>query len=99
MFDVSFMELLVVAVVALVVIGPERLPETVRNIALWIGRLRRMASRLYREVEQEMGMDDVRRQLHNEEILRTFDKKSPPPAPDDDKQPPEDDVTRDKPES
>lgn len=98
MFDVSFMELLVVAVVALVVIGPERLPETVRNIALWIGRLRRMASRLYREVEQEMGMDDVRRQLHNEEILRTFDNKPEPPVSGD-KQPSEDDVKRDKPES
>ncbi|MFA5631667.1 MAG: Sec-independent protein translocase protein TatB [Porticoccaceae bacterium] len=98
MFDVSFMELLVVAVVALVVIGPERLPETVRNIALWIGRLRRMASRLYREVEQEMGMDDVRRQLHNEEILRAFDNKPEPPVSDD-RQPSEDDVKRDKPES
>ena len=70
MFDISFAELVLIAVIAVVVIGPERLPETVRSIALWLGRLRRMASRLYKEVEQEVGMDDIRRQLHNEEILR-----------------------------
>ena len=75
MFDISFAELVLIAVIAVVVIGPERLPETVRSIALWLGRLRRMASRLYKEVEQEVGMDDIRRQLHNEEILR--DLKDP----------------------
>jgi sec-independent protein translocase protein TatB len=69
MFDIGFSELLIIAVVGLLVIGPARLPETLRTLALWLGRLRRMASKLYQEVEREVGMDDVRRQLHNENIM------------------------------
>lgn len=65
----GFAELLVIAVVGLIVIGPARLPETLRTIALWTGRLRRMASNLYKEVEKEVGMDDIKRQLHNESIM------------------------------
>jgi sec-independent protein translocase protein TatB len=76
MFDIGFSELILVAVVAVVVIGPDKLPETVRTIALWLGRLRRMASRLYQEVEKEVGMDDIRRQLHNEEILQRLDEQA-----------------------
>ncbi|MCK9503612.1 MAG: Sec-independent protein translocase protein TatB [Porticoccaceae bacterium] len=72
MFDIGFTELLVVAVVALVVIGPERLPETIRSVALWLGRLRRMASQVYREMEKEVGMNDIRQQLHNEEVMRSL---------------------------
>lgn len=76
MFDIGFSELILVTVVAVVVIGPDKLPETVRTIALWLGRLRRMASRLYQEVEKEVGMDDIRRQLHNEEILQRLDEQA-----------------------
>ena len=65
----GFAELLVIAVVGLIVIGPARLPETLRTIALWTGRLKRMASNLYKEVEKEVGMDDIKRQLHNENIM------------------------------
>lgn len=72
MFDIGFAELLLIAVIGLLVIGPQRLPETVRALALWIGRLRRAVSRAYREVEKEVGMDEIRRQLHNEEIMRQF---------------------------
>jgi len=42
MFDIGFSELLVIATVALIVMGPERLPQTVRSISLWIGRLKQM---------------------------------------------------------
>ena len=49
--------------------GPERLPETVRTIGLWIGRLKRMFVNARKELENEVGMDEVRRQLHNEKIL------------------------------
>jgi sec-independent protein translocase protein TatB len=74
-FDIGFTELLVVAVVGLIVIGPARLPETVRALALWIGRLKRMTTKLYQEVEREVGMDDIRRQLHNERILEQLQEK------------------------
>jgi sec-independent protein translocase protein TatB len=73
-FDISFFELLVVAVVGLVVIGPERLPETVRGISLWIGRLKRSLRETRTELERQIGADDIRRQLHNEEVMRSLEK-------------------------
>jgi len=70
MFDIGFSELLLIALVALLVMGPERLPETVRSIALWIGRLKQMLANARKDLEQEVGMDDIRHQLHNEKIMR-----------------------------
>ncbi len=70
MFDIGFPELLLLGIVALLVLGPERLPDTMRTLGLWIGRMRRFTARIRREIEQEIGADEIRRQLHNEEILR-----------------------------
>ncbi len=69
MFDIGFSELLLIALVALVVLGPERLPGAVRTASLWIGRLKRSFSAIKAEVEREIGADEIRRQLHNEHIL------------------------------
>lgn len=70
MFDVSFPELMVIAVVALLVLGPERLPAALRTLGLWLGRMRRSFVAIKTEVEREIGMDEVRRQLHNESIMQ-----------------------------
>jgi len=69
MFEVSFQELLLVAIVALEVLGPERLPSALRTLGLWLGRLRRSFDSVKQEIEREIGMDDVRRQLHNEMVM------------------------------
>ncbi len=69
MFDIGFTELLLVALVALVVLGPERLPGAVRTAGLWIGRIKRSFNSIKAEVEREIGADEIRRQLHNEQIL------------------------------
>lgn len=69
MFDVGFSELLLVGLVALLVLGPERLPVAARMAGLWIGRLKRSFNSLKTEVERELGADEIRRQLHNENIL------------------------------
>ena len=61
MFDIGFAELLIIGVVALMVIGPERLPEAVRTASAWINRLRRSFNEIKQEVKQE---------LHNDEVLR-----------------------------
>lgn len=74
MFDIGFTELLLCLVVALVVIGPEQLPGTVRTVALWIGRLKRSLTETRAEIERQIGADDIRRQLHNEEILRNLEE-------------------------
>ena len=73
MFDIGFSELIVCAIVALIVIGPERMPETVRTIGLWIGRVKRSLRDTREEIERQMGVDDIRRQLHNEEIMRSLE--------------------------
>lgn len=73
MFDIGFTELVVCLVVALVVIGPEQLPGTVRTVGLWIGRLKRSLRETRSEIERQIGADDIRRQLHNEEILQNIE--------------------------
>jgi len=73
-FDIGFPELILVLVVSLLVIGPERLPETIRSIALWLGRLKRSFSEIKAEIETEIGADEIRQQLHNEKILQEFEK-------------------------
>ena len=69
MFGISFSELLLVGLVALLVIWQERLPGAARTAGLWIGRLKRSFNAIKQEVEREIGADEIRRQLHNEHIL------------------------------
>lgn len=72
MFEISFVEIVLIAVVSLVVLGPEKLPEAVRTAALWIGRLKRSFNSIKTEIEKEVGADEIRRQLRNEEIMAKF---------------------------
>ncbi|HMW48047.1 MAG TPA: Sec-independent protein translocase protein TatB [Cellvibrionaceae bacterium] len=74
MFDVSFFELLVIGVVALVVIGPEKLPGAIRTCALWIGRMKRILAESRSEFEKHIGADEIRRELHNEQIMASLEK-------------------------
>lgn len=74
MFDIGFTELLVCLVVALVVIGPEQLPGTVRTVGLWIGRLKRSLRDTRQEIERQIGADEIRRQLHNEEVMQNLEE-------------------------
>jgi sec-independent protein translocase protein TatB len=69
MFDISFPELVVVGVIALLVLGPDRLPGALRTLGLWVGRMSRTFSALKTEIEREIGMDEIRRQLHNEAVM------------------------------
>lgn len=73
MFDIGFFEILIIAVVGLLVIGPERLPQTLRDIALMVGRIKRGMRDTRLELERQLGTDDIRRQLHNEEVLRKLE--------------------------
>ncbi|MCB1692059.1 MAG: twin-arginine translocase subunit TatB [Pseudomonadales bacterium] len=70
MFDIGFPELLLVCIVSLLVIGPEKLPETVRTVALWVGRIRRGLANIKQEIENEIGADEIRQQLHNESVMK-----------------------------
>ncbi len=74
MFDIGFSELLVIAVLGLLILGPERLPGAVRTVSLWLGRLRRSFANIKQEIEREVGADDIRRQLHNESVMASLNE-------------------------
>ncbi len=74
MFDIGFPELLIVSIVALLVVGPDRLPGAIRSMSLWVGRFRRSFAKIKREIEQEIGADEIRSQLHNESIMQDLEK-------------------------
>ena len=70
MFDIGFAELLVIFVIALLVIGPDRLPAAARTFGLWFGRLKYQLQTAKSDFEREIGADEIRRQLHNEQVMR-----------------------------
>ena len=63
MFEVGFWELVLVGVVALVVVGPERHPELARTAGRWLGAARRMASTFKSDLEREMRAGELKKML------------------------------------
>jgi sec-independent protein translocase protein TatB len=61
MFDIGFSEIVLIGVVALVVIGPERLPKTARTVGLLFGRLQRYVNEVKADISREMELDELRR--------------------------------------
>lgn len=66
MFDVGFTELLLILLVALVVVGPERLPRLARTAGLYIGRLRRAVETVKADVQRELAAEDLKRTLQKQ---------------------------------
>jgi sec-independent protein translocase protein TatB len=62
-FDIGFFELILVGVVALLVIGPERLPGLARTAGMWIGRGRRFLGSVRADIEQELKAEELKRIL------------------------------------
>lgn len=72
MFDIGFLELLMITAVGLLVIGPERLPETVRTVFSWWRRFKNSIYDARIELERQIGADEIRSDLHNEEVMRSL---------------------------
>ena len=58
MFDIGFAELLLLAVISLLVLGPERLPKVANKIGNWVGQARRMTRMMRRQLEDELNFDE-----------------------------------------
>ena len=74
MFEMGFQELVLVAVIGLIVLGPQRLPKVAAELGKWIGKARRTATQLRRQLEREIELSE----LDNPPPPRT--PPSPPPA-------------------
>lgn len=68
MFDVGFWEILLILILALVIIGPERLPSAARTAGLWVGKARRYIEGVKSDVESEFDISEFKRIVHNQEI-------------------------------
>jgi sec-independent protein translocase protein TatB len=75
MFGIDFSEILVIFGIALVVLGPEKLPRLARTVGRWVGRARAMARQFREQLEQEADA------LHRSADLRTSQPQPPPPPP------------------
>ena len=67
MFDFGFAEMLVIGVVALLVIGPERLPSVARTVGGYVGRIRRFVNNVRSDVEREFRTDELQRMLREQQ--------------------------------
>ena len=63
MFDIGFWELALIGVVALLVVGPDRLPGLARTVGLWVGRVRRYVTAVRDDIEREIQADELKKML------------------------------------
>ncbi|MFQ3189608.1 MAG: sec-independent protein translocase protein TatB [Paraglaciecola sp.] len=74
MFDIGFLEILFIGVVALVVIGPAELPQAIRATIDFIGKAKQFFAGIKRSVEVELGTEEIKREIHNASIVSLFDQ-------------------------
>ncbi|WP_110686271.1 Sec-independent protein translocase protein TatB [Salinicola aestuarinus] len=63
MFDIGFFELLLIGIVGLLILGPERLPVAARTAGLWIGKIRRSVSNVQREISSQLEAEELRQKV------------------------------------
>ncbi|WP_163558081.1 Sec-independent protein translocase protein TatB [Halomonas sp. NO4] len=67
MFDIGFLELLLLGVVGLLVLGPERLPKAARTLGLWIGKVKRTVSGMQKEINAQLEAEELRQKLKEQQ--------------------------------
>lgn len=85
MFEVGFSEMLLIGIVALVVLGPERLPRAARMVGLWVRRMRAYWFSMQAQLEQELAAEDLRKALREAQDsldeVKSQVKTTPPVTP------------------
>lgn len=72
MFDVGFTELFLIGVIALIVIGPERLPGAARTTGAWLGKMKRTLNSVKSEVQRELDAEELRKSLGVDDNVKDF---------------------------
>ncbi|MDQ7015451.1 MAG: Sec-independent protein translocase protein TatB [Gammaproteobacteria bacterium] len=67
MFDIGFWEISLIGVIALLVIGPERLPAVARTVGLWVGKMQRFVSNVKDDVNRELETENLKKMLGDQE--------------------------------
>ena len=70
MFDIGLPELILLSLVCIVALGPERIPEVVKFLTRFLNKVKSFFSETKMELEKEVGLDEIKREIHNEEIMR-----------------------------
>ena len=66
MFDISSWELMIIAIVALIVIGPQRLPDVARTVGRWVGRIRRFVVNVKADIDREIQQEELKKALERD---------------------------------
>ncbi|MDA1343789.1 MAG: Sec-independent protein translocase protein TatB [Proteobacteria bacterium] len=74
MFDIGFSELCMVGLVALLVIGPEKLPKVARMAGFWVAKSKRMLASVKQEINEEFQAEELRQSLKNQTGINEFQK-------------------------
>lgn len=80
MFDIGFTELLFVGVVALVVLGPDKLPAAVKTLGMWLGRIKRTVTSIQTEISEELRIEEMKRTtaIQKEELEKELQEMTQP---------------------
>ena len=68
-FDIGFFEILLIAIIALVVLGPERLPKAVQTLGRWVGRAKRGFSQFNQQVARELELEEMKKRIAQHEKM------------------------------
>ncbi len=66
MFDISFFELFITGVIALIVLGPERLPKAARTVGLWVGKAKQGFNSVKQEIDRELKVQEIKQELEEQ---------------------------------
>ena len=67
--DIGLQELFLISVMALIILGPERLPSTMKQIMIWASKIKNSFNSIKKEFENELDLDGIQQQIHNEKII------------------------------
>ncbi|MEE9551797.1 MAG: Sec-independent protein translocase protein TatB [Gammaproteobacteria bacterium] len=82
MFDIGFWEIVLISIIALLAVGPDRLPGFARDTGKYVGKIRRFISNTRREIEQELHLDEQKKLSQQLSELDDLVKNAPDKDPD-----------------